>query len=341
MHIDEFNYQLPEELIAQHPAIERDKSRLLVLDPKKQTMYDRNFSDLIDILRPNDLLIFNDTKVIKARLFGEKISGGKVEILIEKILDPFHAICHIGTSKKISIGLDILLQGSRKLKVIKRVNDQFEIESSHDLYQIIDSLGHLPLPPYINRDDNQEDQNRYQTVFAKTEGAIAAPTAGLHFTDKFFLELNKKKIHYDFITLHVGSGTFQPVKTEMIEDHAMHSEDFIVPEKIFHLIAETKKNNGRIIAIGTTVMRSLESAFLSETKSSTLQNTNIFIYPGFKFKIVDALFTNFHLPKSTLLMLVSAFAGKEFIFKAYKHAIAKKYRFFSYGDAMFIERNYE
>ena len=197
MHIDEFNYQLPEELIAQHPASERDKSRLLVLDPKKQTMYDRNFSDLIDILRPNDLLIFNDTKVIKARLFGEKISGGKVEILIEKILDPFHAICHIGTSKKISIGLDILLQGSRKLKVIKRVNDQFEIESSHGLYQIIDSLGHLPLPPYINRDDNQEDQNRYQTVFAKTEGAIAAPTAGLHFTDKFFLELNKKKIHYD------------------------------------------------------------------------------------------------------------------------------------------------
>jgi S-adenosylmethionine:tRNA ribosyltransferase-isomerase len=341
MHINEFNYQLPEDLIAQYPTKRRDESRLLVLDPEEQSIEDKKFSEFINILRPNDLLIFNDTKVIKARLFGKKISGGKVEVLIEKILDPFHAICHVGTSKKISIGLEIFLQDSNKLKITKRVNNQFEIEFSQDLFKTIGSLGHLPLPPYINRDDNLEDENRYQTIFAKKEGAIAAPTAGLHFTEEFFLELNKKNITYDFVTLHVGSGTFQPVKTERIEEHKMHTEEYTIPNKIFRLISEAKKANGRIIAVGTTVMRTLESAFLNETKSSSPQDTNIFIYPGFKFQIVDALFTNFHLPKSTLLMLVSAFAGKEFIFKAYNHAIEKKYRFFSYGDAMFIERCYK
>jgi S-adenosylmethionine:tRNA ribosyltransferase-isomerase len=337
MNIEEFNYHLPPNLIAQFPKKDRSDSRLLILNPSQNKIVDKEFKSFIDTIKQNDLVIFNNTKVIKARLFGEKNSGGKVEILIEKIINEHLVIGHIGTSKKIKDGLEILV-GPAKIRVQSRIDNMFLLSISIDVYQLIDQFGQLPLPPYINRKNNEEDLDRYQTIFAKHEGAIASPTAGLHFDDVFFDQLKQKEIDYDFITLHVGSGTFQPVRQENIQNHKMHSEEFFIDENVYKKIEQTKKNNGRVIAIGTTVLRALESAYSVKKKITGFQKTDIFIYPGYRFKVVDSLFTNFHLPKSTLLMLVSAFAGHSFIMAAYRHAVHEEYRFFSYGDAMFIEQ---
>jgi len=337
MNIEEFNYTLPEELIAQHPTDKRSDSRLLQLNPNTKEIKDNNFINFLSLINRNDLLIFNDTKVIKARIHGHKKSGGKVEVLIEKIINQNSFVGHIGTSKKINAGLEIMV-GNFKLTVKDRDENMFIIETNDDIFNIIDRHGKLPLPPYINRDNEDFDDDRYQTVFAKHDGAIAAPTAGLHFDDQFFSELSKQNFNFGFITLHVGSGTFQPVRNSNITDHKMHSEEFMIGQDVYERIEETKKNSGRIIAIGTTVLRALESAYNQPRKDTNFQKTNIFIYPGYQFKIVDSLFTNFHLPKSTLIMLVSAFAGHSFTMSAYAHAVQEEYRFFSYGDAMFIEQ---
>ena len=339
MNIDDFNYNLPENLIAQSPLKERRDSRLLIINPTKQTLQDSFFKQFTSHLSSNDLVIFNDTKVIKARLFGKKLTGGKVELLIERILDNTNATALIKTSKTIKSGMEVMIDKGVYLKIISRKNNLFHIRLNKGSFEkLLKSYGHIPLPPYIQREDEEQDIIRYQTIYAKNEGAVAAPTAGLHFSQSDFKELNKKNITTAFLTLHVGSGTFQPVKVSDINDHIMHEEVYYLDANIIDAIAKTKAKGGRIIAIGTTVLRALESAFAEEVIKKDYNVTKIFIKPGFKFKVVDALFTNFHLPKSTLLMLISAFAGSKFTKKAYNHAIEKKYRFFSYGDAMFIEQ---
>ncbi len=339
MRIDDFNYILPQNLIAQSPLKKRGDSKMLKINPIDQSINDCLFKEFINYVNPNDLVIFNDTKVIKARLFGQKISGGKVEILIERILDEKNSISLIKTSKVINDGMEIIIDNKIHIKVVERKDNLFQIRlNSGSFYELLDTHGHIPLPPYIHRNDQDQDIIRYQTVFAKKEGAVAAPTAGLHFSQNDFEKLNKKNIRSTFITLHVGSGTFQPVKETNIENHIMHSEVYKVDSSVNDAISVTKKNGGRVIAVGTTVLRALESAYENNEVKKGYNETRIFIKPGFKFQIVDALFTNFHLPQSTLLMLVSAFAGHDFIKKAYNHAIKKEYRFFSYGDAMFIEQ---
>lgn len=339
MNIDDFNYNLPENLIAQSPLKERRDSRLLIINPTKQTLQDSFFKQFTSHLSSNDLVIFNDTKVIKARLFGKKLTGGKVELLIERIFDNTNATALIKTSKTIKSGMEVMIDKGVYLKIISRKNNLFHVRLNKGSFEkLLKSYGHIPLPPYIQREDEEQDMIRYQTIYAKNEGAVAAPTAGLHFSQSDFKELNKKNITTAFLTLHVGSGTFQPVKVSDINDHIMHEEVYYLDANIIDAIAKTKAKGGRIIAIGTTVLRALESAFAEEVIKKDYNVTKIFIKPGFKFKVVDALFTNFHLPKSTLLMLISAFAGSKFTKKAYNHAIEKKYRFFSYGDAMFIEQ---
>jgi len=341
MLIEEFDFDLPHHLIAQAPLQKRDSSRLLVLNKNTKLFSDKNFVDFVDLLNTNDLLIFNDTRVIKARLFGKKITGGKVEIMIERILNNHHALAHLKTSKKIFDGTIFEVNEDVSVKVVRKENDLFYIEFDSNLssYDILEKYGHIPLPPYIERSADKSDENRYQTIYAKESGAVAAPTAGLHFTDEIFKALNDKKIKYTFLTLHVGAGTFQPVRENDLDHHQMHSESFNVPDKTIQMIDDAKSKNGRIIAIGTTVLRALESKFSEETIQSGFKETSIFIKPGYTFKIVDALLTNFHLPKSTLFILVSAFSGSDTMKKLYQHAIKNEYRFFSYGDATFIERS--
>jgi S-adenosylmethionine:tRNA ribosyltransferase-isomerase len=341
MLIEEFDFDLPQHLIAQTPLQKRDSSRLLVLNKNTKSFSDKKFTDFVDLLNTNDLLIFNDTRVIKARLFGKKITGGKVEIMIERILDNRHALAHLKTSKKIFDGTIFEINEDVSVKVIRKENDLFYIEFNSNLssYDILEKYGHIPLPPYIERSADKSDENRYQTIYAKESGAVAAPTAGLHFSDEIFKALDDKKIKYTFLTLHVGAGTFQPVRENDLDHHQMHSESFNVPDKTIQMIDDAKSKNGRIIAIGTTVLRALESKFSEETIQSGFKETSIFIKPGYTFKIVDALLTNFHLPKSTLFILVSAFSGSDTIKKLYQHAIKNEYRFFSYGDATFIERS--
>ena len=341
MLIEEFDFDLPQHLIAQTPLQRRDSSRLLVLNKNTKLFSDKKFVDFVDLLNTNDLLIFNDTRVIKARLFGKKITGGKVEIMIERILDNHHALAHLKTSKKIFDGTIFEVNEDVSVKVVRKEKDLFYIEFNSNLssYDILEKHGHIPLPPYIERSADKSDENRYQTIYAKESGAVAAPTAGLHFTDEIFKALNDKKIKYTFLTLHVGAGTFQPVRENDLDHHQMHSESFNVPDKTIQMIDDAKSKNGRIIAIGTTVLRALESKFSEETIQSGFKETSIFIKPGYTFKIVDALLTNFHLPKSTLFILVSAFSGSDTMKKLYQHAIKNEYRFFSYGDATFIERS--
>jgi S-adenosylmethionine:tRNA ribosyltransferase-isomerase len=339
MNIENFNYELPSRLIAQYPTKNRGDSKLLVGNPSSQILKDLYFHNFINLIAPNDLIVFNNTKVIKARLFGHKETGGKIEILIEQVLDNQKALAMIKSSKKINIDLKIILSDKYVVDIIERKENLFLIQLNQgSFHEVMELNGHVPLPPYINRPDEIDDIERYQTVFAKNKGAIAAPTAGLHFSEVDFKLLNENNINYAFITLHVGSGTFQPVKVTDIDQHIMHTEQFEITHDTKSKIESAKKNGGRIIAIGTTVLRALESSFLKNEIMTGHQKTNIFIKPGYKFKLVDSLFTNFHLPKSTLLMLVSAFAGYEFTKKMYSHAIEKKYRFFSYGDAMFIEQ---
>ena len=341
MNIENFNYELPNRLIAQYPTKNRSDSKLLVANPFSQKLQDLYFQSFTSLIQPNDLIIFNNTKVIKARLFGRKETGGKIEILIEKVIDDRKALAMIKSSKKINADFKIILSSKYNVEILGRKENLFLIQLNQGSFdELMELTGHVPLPPYINRSDEISDIARYQTVFAKNKGAIAAPTAGLHFSEADFELFKQNNINYAFLTLHVGSGTFQPVKVTDIDQHIMHSEQFEITNETKVKIELTQKNGGRIIAIGTTVLRALESAFIENEVMTGYQKTKIFIKPGYKFKLVDSLFTNFHLPKSTLLMLVSAFAGYEFTKKMYSHAIEKNYRFFSYGDAMFIEQKF-
>lgn len=334
----DFNYQLPTGLIAQKPLTERTASRLLCLDRSTGRVEDRQFSDFISLIGPGDLLVFNDTKVIPARLYGSKSTGGKVEILIERILDEHHAIAHVRASKSPKNGAVIQLDEGFRCEVQGREDDLFRIELHHEapLLEILSKIGHIPLPPYIDRSDDETDVSRYQSVFAQRAGAVAAPTASLHFDSAVLEKIKAKGVASTFVTLHVGSGTFQPVRVEELSQHRMHKEYYAVSNETVEAIEKTRAKRGRVIAIGTTAVRALESASRAGRLMEGFGDTDLFITPGYQFKTVDAMLTNFHLPESTLLMLVAAFAGYQPVMKAYKHAIEQCYRFFSYGDAMFI-----
>ena len=341
MKTQDFDFYLPDSLIAQHPTKKRNASRLLHISAKTAQLSDRLFIDLPSFLSAGDLLIFNDTRVIKARLFGHKASGGAVELLVERVLDTQHVMAHIRASRAPKTGTKLQLADAFEAEVIGRDDDLFHVKflSQTPVLALLEQYGALPLPPYITHIADIEDDERYQTVYAKNVGAIAAPTAGLHFDEAMLNTLKAKGVNIAYVTLHVGAGTFQPVRVDNIEDHKMHSEIYHIPAETAALIAATKTAGNCVVAVGTTSLRSLESAACANLQALAGDGeTNIFITPGFQFKIVDKLITNFHLPKSTLLMLVSAFAGFEPIKNAYAHAVKQKYRFFSYGDAMLLER---
>jgi S-adenosylmethionine:tRNA ribosyltransferase-isomerase len=333
--VGEFDFALPPELIAQQPASERSASRLL--DGTGAQPTDRIFRDLPALLAPGDLLVLNDTKVVKARLFGEKPTGGKVELLIERVLHGHDVVAHMKVSKKPPIGTTLAMQGGFSATLLGRWPHEngplFRFRLSDEPHAMMERHGHVPLPPYIEHGDTAEDVQRYQTVFAKNPGAVAAPTAALHFDEALLAQLDARGVQRANVTLHVGAGTFQPVKVDDIAQHKMHSEWYEVPAQTQQAIADVRKRGGRVIAVGTTTVRTLES-WASTGQASG--DTAIFITPGFQFRIVDRLVTNFHLPRSTLLMLVSAFAGYDRIMGLYRHAIAHRYRFFSYGDAMLL-----
>jgi len=340
MKTSEFHFDLPERLIAQRPPEKRRNSRLLVLPPDGNPA-DRQFEELADFLRAGDLLVLNDTRVIPARLLGKKESGGRVEVLIERIENGFEAEAHIRASKACKPGTRLLLENSLQVEVLSRSDDLFRIRllGEEILYSALERVGRIPLPPYIDRDADEADRKRYQTVYAQSPGAVAAPTAGLHFDEAMLERLKAKGIEIGKLTLHVGAGTFQPVRSENIESHKMHSERIVVDQALADQVRHARERGGRIVAVGTTVVRALESiADEAGQVSAFAGETSIFIYPGYRFRVIDAMVTNFHLPGSTLLMLVSAFAGMGPILRAYQHAVEKEYRFFSYGDAMFIER---
>ena len=336
MQLSDFNYQLPEELIASYPQAQRSASRLLCLDKTTGALTHRQFSALVDLLQPGDLLVFNDTRVMPARLFGHKASGGKVEILIERLQSERQALAHIKASKAPKPGSQILLEQGKVLTVLSRQEDLFIVEAEENLLELLEVQGQIPLPHYMKRDAQVLDLERYQTVYAREMGAVAAPTAGLHFDEELLNQLQTKNIHFAFLTLHVGAGTFKPVRTENITEHKMHSEWVEVTPAVCAAVAAAKARGGRVIAVGTTTVRSLETAASAGTLEPFSGETTIFIYPGFVFQCIDAMITNFHLPESTLLMLVSAFAGYEQTMAAYQAAVTERYRFFSYGDAMFI-----
>lgn len=338
----DFYFDLPDELIARYPAQQRDGSRLLVLQGDGRLEH-RQFPDLLDYLREGDLLVFNDTRVIPARLFGAKESGGRIEILIERLIDEHHALAHIRASKSPKAGSRLFLAedaeapvGSDAVEVLGRQGALFELRFEAPLLEQLNTYGHMPLPPYIDRADDAEDQQRYQTVYAKRDGAVAAPTAGLHFTEDFLAACKAKGVEQAFVTLHVGAGTFQPVRADDIRDHEMHAEYIEVSADVAQQVRATRARGGRVVAVGTTSVRSLESASQSGEIAPFSGDSRIFIYPGYQFKSVDALFTNFHLPESTLIMLVSALAGQAPVMGAYREAVAERYRFFSYGDAMLV-----
>ncbi len=336
MKLSDFDFDLPKSLIAQSPPENRTDSRLLV---PKSTIIDSFFHQIASFIKPGDLLVMNNTRVIPARLFGHKASGGKVEIMIERLLNDRQVLAMVKASRAPKIDSYITLDNGDKAQVISKENGFYTLDFTTDsLLDLLDNVGHIPLPPYIERSDDKADLERYQTVFARHEGAVAAPTAGLHFDDELLSTLEEKGIKHCFVTLHVGAGTFQPVKADEITDHKMHSEYFEISQTTVDQINQTKANGGRIIAVGTTAVRSVESAAKSGTLKATKEETDIFIYPGYEFKIVDMLITNFHLPKSSLLMLVSAFIGRERMMEIYQHAIENEYRFFSYGDAMLLEK---
>ena len=342
MKASDFDYHLPEQLIAQHPLAERRSSRLLVLDPATQQITDDVFSHLLDYIDAGDLLVFNDTRVFPARLFGRKESGGKIEVLVERILDSQRILAHLRSSKSPKAGTRLILEDAIECGVEGRDGEFFILNQSGDSswLNLLEQFGHIPLPPYIQRVDEQDDRDRYQTVFASKPGAVAAPTAGLHFDQAMLQSLKEKGVESAFVTLHVGAGTFQPVRELDVAKHVMHSEMVDVSSTVCEQINRVKAQGGRVIAIGTTVVRSLETAARSGQIAAYTGDTRLFITPGFEFHVVDAMLTNFHLPRSTLLMLVSAFAGQAFTLKAYHHAVEQQYRFFSYGDAMFILRHY-
>ncbi len=335
----DFDYHLPDELIAQHPAAERRGSRLLHLDGKGQ-VHDLQFPDLAALVREHDLLVFNDTRVIKARLLGCKATGGKVEVLVERIVEPDRALAHVRASKSPGPGTVLHLAEAFDAQVLGRQGELFDLRFPAPVLGLLDAHGATPLPPYITHSAQAEDDSRYQTVYAREPGAVAAPTAGLHFDQAMLDQLASQGVRRAFVTLHVGAGTFQPVRVDTLAEHVMHAEWYTVPQATVDAIAQTRASGGRVIAIGTTSVRALESAAACAQGgplAAAQGDTRLFITPGYRYQVVDALLTNFHLPQSTLLMLVSALAGIEPIRRAYAHAVAGKYRFFSYGDAMFIE----
>ncbi|MET0105716.1 MAG: tRNA preQ1(34) S-adenosylmethionine ribosyltransferase-isomerase QueA [Sedimenticola sp.] len=336
MQRSDFSYHLPEELIAQYPPVKRGDSRLLCLDGESGTVADRHFSELVDLLNPEDLLVFNDTRVMPARMHGQKESGGKVEVLIERVTTPRRGLAHVRASKSPKPGGRLLI-GEHVLKVIGRQDGLFELESEDiDLMTLMGQVGHMPLPPYISREDGELDEERYQTVYGDRPGAVAAPTAGLHFDQPMLNRLSEKGVESARITLHVGAGTFQPVRVDNLDEHVMHSEYLEVSEAVCEQVRSARARGGRVVAVGTTCVRSLEAASTGGEIVPFQGDTQLFIRPGYRFRSVDAMITNFHLPESTLLMLVSAFSGYEEIMSAYRHAVKQHYRFFSYGDAMFL-----
>lgn len=343
MKLSDFNYTLPSELIAQEALKERSASRLLEVDTSVEPtqIHDKKFSAILDLIDRDDLLVFNNTRVIPARLHGQKESGGKVEVLVERILDQHSILAHVRANKSPKSGGELLLEGCLKAEVTGRHDRLFEIKFLHkrNVLTLLEKYGHIPLPPYIERTDTEDDKERYQTVFAKKVGAVAAPTAGLHFTDELLQALKGKGVDTAQVTLHVGAGTFLPVSVDNLEEHIMHAEWVEVDNAVCEAVKACKARGGKVVAVGTTSVRSLESA---AKKTGRLQpftgDTRLFITPGYEFKVVDSMITNFHLPESTLLMLVSAFSGYENIMAAYQHAIKEKYRFFSYGDAMFLNK---
>ena len=342
MRVADFSFDLPDELIARFPKADRTSSRLLSLNGPTGEIEHKIFSDILELVNENDLLVFNNTKVIPARMFGQKESGGKVEVLVERVLDEHRVLAHIRASKSPKPGNVLILEDKAKAIMVARHDTLFELEfdRNENVLDILNDVGHMPLPPYIDRPDNEADRERYQTVYGEKPGAVAAPTAGLHFDDKLMAALKDKGVQMAFVTLHVGAGTFQPVRVESVDEHIMHSEYIEVPQDVVDAVASTKAKGGRVIAIGTTSVRSLESAAkIHGGKLDTyFGDTDIFIFPGYQFNVVDAMVTNFHLPESTLIMLVSAFAGQDNIMGAYNTAIEQQYRFFSYGDAMFLTR---
>lgn len=350
MKLADFHFDLPDELIARHPATDRTGSRLLVLDGETGAVAHRAFVDLLSFLRAGDLLVFNDTRVVPARLFGRKESGGRVEVLVERLLDPVRVMAHIRASKAPKPDSRIFLTSTPEsdaaiaaVRVVAKRDDLYELEfvAGHDgaepaALATMKAFGHMPLPPYIDRADTAADRERYQTVYAQRDGAVAAPTAGLHFTTEYLRRCRDAGIDIGFVTLHVGAGTFQPVRVQNIAEHAMHAEYVEVDANLCEQVRATRARGGRVVAVGTTSVRSLESAAAGGELQPFQGDTRIFIYPGYRFRQVDALFTNFHLPESTLIMLVSAFAGREHVLAAYREAVAQRYRFFSYGDAMLV-----
>jgi S-adenosylmethionine:tRNA ribosyltransferase-isomerase len=353
MRRSDFHFDLPPELIAQHPSATRSASRMLVLDGAGGSCRDLQFRDLPSLLESEDLLVFNDTRVIPARVFGLKESGGRVEILLERALTPNTALAHLRASKGLKLGAAVKLPGGHTARMLGRQSDLFHLQFSCDVAYFFETHGEIPLPPYIARKAENADRERYQTVYSRAPGAIAAPTAGLHFDAEIFAALENRHIRHTFITLHVGAGTFQPVRVDDVEDHQMHEEYLEVPEAACDAINAARAAGGRVIAVGTTVVRSLETAArvaedppranACEASGANRRSlapyrgaTRIFIKPGHQFRAVDALVTNFHLPESTLLMLCSAFVGREALLAAYAHAVRARYRFFSYGDAMFL-----
>jgi S-adenosylmethionine:tRNA ribosyltransferase-isomerase len=339
MRLSDFDYILPNDLIAQFPAPERTGSRLLHVDGT--SLSDRMFADLPSLVQSGDVLVFNDTRVIKARLFGHKTTGGQVEILVERLLADNEALAFVRASKTPRAGTRIIIANDVEFEVLGRREDLFHLRchAAANLSDVLESYGRLPLPPYITHDPDLTDESRYQTVYASQTGAVAAPTAGLHFDEAMLARLDEMSVKRATVTLHVGAGTFQPVRVENLSEHTMHSELYTVPRQTVALINEARNEGKRIMAVGTTSLRALESAALTGELKAGENETDLFITPGFRFKVVDRLLTNFHLPKSTLLMLVSAFGGYGNLRKAYEHAVEQRYRFFSYGDAMLIERN--
>lgn len=340
MRRQDFHYDLPESLIAAKPTKERTGSRLMRLDGDTGMIEHSRFADLLSHLEEGDLLVFNNTRVIPARVFGKKESGGKIEILVERVVDSHNVLAHVRSSKSPKPGSYVILEDDTRVEVVGRQNSLFELRfpMERSALEVLESIGQMPLPPYIQREEEEEDKERYQTVYGERKGAVAAPTAGLHF-DKAMLEsLKNAGIQIAFVTLHVGAGTFQPVRADDIKDHEMHSEIMEVTDEVCNLVKKTKASGNRVVAVGTTSVRCLETASQSGEIQPYQGETNIFIYPSYQYKTVDVLITNFHLPESTLVMLVSAFAGYDNTMAAYNSAVKEQYRFFSYGDAMFITK---
>ncbi len=346
MRVADFSFELPESLIAHYPQPERSGCRLLQLDGPSGELKHGVFTDLLDNLEAGDLLVFNNTRVIPARMFGRKVSGGKIEVLVERVLDDHRVLAHVRASKAPKPGTELLLGDEESIAatMVARHDTLFELRfnDDRDVFTILNAVGHMPLPPYIDRPDEDADRELYQTVYSEKPGAVAAPTAGLHFDEPLLAALREKGIEMAFVTLHVGAGTFQPVRVETIEEHVMHAEYAEVPQDVVDAVLACKARGKRVVAVGTTSVRSLESAANASPEALIAPffgDTSIFIFPGYHYQVIDALVTNFHLPESTLIMLVSAFAGYKNTMHAYQQAVAEQYRFFSYGDAMFISRN--